>query len=360
MANITLNRTQGVKFNSNAERSIAAGWDSTAAPIINSSSGTFADGNTITLNGSNFSAAASVRFFTDFSNDTVGQRASGLYYWVSSGGADYLVTSGATDVGSGKFLRSNPVQDSYQTVTYEFTSDKSEVFLEAWCRADRQDFTSTPDAAQIKMFRLCPGTGESSMQALPQALNLILESNDSMACEARPASFTGYAAVGAFVNNTWAKFTLYKKIGEPYNKIGKQLIKMGSTDAFKSGGINLQSPTGQYPDSSWDCELQVTNDATTIGQYFRRVAMPYFQRSQQTTVMDISQLYISDSQERVVIGNASTWDACDHTKTITAKILYRNNSQIQFVAKQGYFTTGNIYAYVVNHSGLRSAAIQVR
>lgn len=358
--NVNFQRSIGSRYNSRAHRAALRGWDDEAVPVINNKSGTFADGQTITINGSNFSTAANTRFFTDFSGDTIGQRASGLYYW-SGGGADYLVESGSPQVGNGRYLRSNPIQDNFQPVHYEFSQDQSEIFAEFWCSADRIDFTSSPDAAQIKMFRFCPGTGESTLQGLPQAFNMILESTDSMACEARPNSITGFAPAGGFANATLTKFTMYKKIGEPYNKNGKQLVKMGSVNAFKYSGASLQSPTGQYADASWDCELQVTNDATTIGKFFRRISLPYFQRTQQTSDVKISQIYIQGgSQERVVIGDAATWDACDHSKTITAKTVSRSNSQIQFVAQQGYFTSGNVYAYVINHSGLRSAAIQVR
>jgi hypothetical protein len=332
-------------------------WEEGSPPVTNSASGTYVDGNTITLNGLNFSSKTSTpTLFTNFSGGVVGQRAAEFHYWNMTGTADYLITDGVTaPLGSGKIIRAHPIQQSFTEIHYELDEDTDEIFLEAWCRTNRIDFTSSPDAPQIKSFRFVDGTGELTMQDRPLNIALLFDSAGDLQASGNPVVGNGAFFGTAPSSSAWVKYTMYARKGDLDTANGERFIHVGAENSFTFSGIpggHFASPTGVVPSSAYQGEGVIMHTSSSAAYLFRRVALPYFQREQQESIVDIAQIYINTSKERVVIGDSATWAGLDQTKTHCVNVTNRQYDQIQFIAEDGQFPTGALYAYVINRDGL--------
>jgi hypothetical protein len=332
-------------------------WQAGEPPVINSVSGTFEDGNVITLTGSNFSTKRSSQLlFTDFSEGVVGQRSEHFHYWNMVGTADYLIVDDVLDapIGSGKVLRAHPIQQTFTEIHHELDQDADEIYLEAWCRINRVDFTATPDAPQIKAFRVVDGTGEASMQDRPLNVAILFDSAGDLQVTAAPVVGNSAWYGTPPGNDVWAKYTMYMRKGELDEATGERFVHVHSENSFTFSGLpgaHFGSPGGTVASTEYAGEQITIHTSATAAYLFRRIALPYFQRAQQETIVDIAQMYSNDSKERVVIGDASTWAACDHTKTHCVSINNRELDSISFVAEDGQFPSGALYAYVINRDG---------
>lgn len=357
MTNIILTPWLRNSATSRLESDYVGGWQSGKSPVLTNITGTWTEGATIYINGSNFSSYNSTgqTFFTDFTQDTIGGRASGLNYW-STVGAEYSVNGTDIPPIGSRCITAHPIQEQIKPSVYQFSSPQNEVYLEAWCRVNKVDFTSSPDAPQIKMFRMTDGTGENSMQGRPLTSDITFESDGSLQAYSNPV-----VGIGAWFNNgspqyspTWNKFVMYLRKGDLDTANGERFIKFGNIESFTHSSVpsgHYASPTGAVAASEYAGEGIITHNSTTAAYQLQRVAMPYFQREQQESIIDISHIYINNSRERVVIGNASTWAACDKTKAYTVPASSRADNRIIIKAYNSTQIPGSLYAYVWNHDG---------
>lgn len=406
-------------------------WVDSLPPSVSSYSGTFADGNVVTIRGSNFSKKNTTQsFFTNFSSDTVGQRAANFTYWTTIAGDDYLVDSTNVPPIGSRCMSVNANNVDIKTIHWEFPENQDEVFFEAWSRVnpiifhqtntyslivtygvgDRVKFINPANSAyynfesittvnignaplvwngsayvldaanwiqldqpQVKLFRIVDGTGEASGQGRPVGMSAILEADGALYAGAEDGGLsgasqhTGYDAMPD--STTWAKYTMYAKRSTLDVANGLTYIKVGTSYDFDKSshpaGGHLASPSGAVPATQYTYSgtpfINNETGKTNQGLYYRRVFMTYYQRNQQHTAINIAHVYINNSPERVVIGDASTWNACDHSKSYICKTIDRDNTAIQISAITSANITGSLYAYVVNRDGVyNSTGVQVR
>ncbi len=394
-------------------------WIAGDPPTISSMSGTFANGNTITLTGGNFSKKRQGQvFFTDFASDTVGQQAAGLTYFAGSE-PNYLVDNTQSPPLGTKSIRLEANLQSMGATTYEFAANTDEVFFEVWSRVNPVIFHQTNtwsagstysigdrvkyinpnngifynfesklgsnignppyyyngasyvvdatnwlilDQPQIKLFRIVDGTGTDSGQARPVGMLAIMETIDGVYAQSEDGGLvgghSGYAPMPT--NNTWVKYTFYVKRSALDTANGQTYLKIGSAFNFSTSshpaGGHLSSPSGAIPATQYTyAGTPFVNNETgkaNQGLAYRRIFMTYYHRSYQHTIVDIAHMFINDSPERVVIGDAATWNACDHTKTYTCKSISRDTTTLSFTAATSSNITGALYAYVVNRDGV--------
>lgn len=394
-------------------------WIAGDPPTISSASGTFANGNTITLTGGNFSKKRQSQvFFTDFAGDTVGQQASGLTYFAGSE-PKYLVDNTQSPPIGTNCLHVDANLVGIGTTTYEFASNTDEVFFEVWSRINPIIFNQTNtwdiatpypagervkyinpnngnffnfeskltpnignppyyyngaayvvdatnwlilDQPQIKLFRIVDGTGTDSGQGRPVGMLAIMEAIDGVYAQSEDGGLVGGHAGYATMptNNTWVKYTFYVKRSALDTANGQTYLKIGSAFNFRTSshpaGGHLASPSGAIPATQYTyAGTPFVNNETgkaNQGLAYRRIFMTYYHRTTQHTIIDIAHMFVNDSPERVVIGDASTWNACDHTKTYTCKSVSRDTDTLSFVAATSSNITGALYAYVVNRDGI--------
>jgi hypothetical protein len=336
---------------------ISTEWQEGQAPEIISFSGTFAEGNEITLNTYNVSSEGEQIFFTDFSDGVVGQRDNNFYYWNGVGTADYLISDAVVDapLGTGKVFRAHPTQQTFTEIHYQLPQDTDEIYVEAWARTNRVDFTSSPDAPQIKSFRLVDATGEVSMQDRPLNVAILFDSAGDLQVSASPVVGNGGWFGTAPNNTTWAKYTLYARKGDEGVANGERFVHVGAENSFTFSGIpggHFASPSGTVASSEYAGE-QITMHTEAVESYhFRRVALPYFQRTQQETISDICYFFVKNSKEDIIIGDASTWAACDQTKTYGIPYTTRAFGQVVFNARESALIAGDCWVYIRNYDGM--------
>lgn len=351
-ATLSLERNASNQLQSGASST----WQEGLPPQILSFSGSFAEGNEITLNTYNVSALGQDLYFTDFSDGTVGQRYDDFYYWNGVGTADYLITDAVVDapLGTGKVFRAHPIQQTFTEIHCQLSADTDEIYMEAWARINRVDFTATPDAPQIKAFRVVDGTGETSMQDRPLNTAILFDSTGDMQVSSSPVVGNGGWFGTAPGNNDWAKYTIYMRKGSLNTADGERFVHVGAENSFTYSGIpggHFASPSGTVASSEYAGE-QITVHTDAVASYhFRRVALPYFQRATQETISDICYFRVKNSKEDIIIGDASTWAACDQTKTYGIPHTARAFGQIKFNAKESTLIPGDAWVYIRNYDG---------
>lgn len=100
--------------------------------------------------------------------------------------------------------------------------------------------------------------------------------------------------------------------------------------------------------------VQTTSD----GNVFRRLQFPGYARGDGTTYLD--DIYISTgpgAQSRVEIGNAPIYSECTNLATITPTSW--SDSSISATVKQGSFSDGTAYIFVVDENGESSAGYPI-
>lgn len=322
---------------------------------INSVTGTFAAGNTLTIDGTFTAKRNGQLFFTNFESETLGQNVTTISQHDSGGEAFYVASNDTPYFGS-RFARCNAVQQSPVTAGVVFGTKLDEVYAEMWCRIDLIDFTD-PSVAQIKLPRLSYTNNLSGdHQGLNSALNTIKQENGSNTANARPAYEGQTAWFGNMFNSPspWHRYVYYSRLGTLDTANGERYVKVGENESFTFSGFpdgHLASPTGAVASTEWAGEQVVNRTADTpsdIGAYL----IPYYTRGGQTTEIDADRIYINDSPERVVVGDASTWSACSHDKTFILKQDSRTASQIVAdVDTTGPLEGLSAWLYVFNSDG---------
>jgi hypothetical protein len=359
-ATLSLERNASNQLQSGASST----WQEGQPPQVMSFSGTFAEGNEITLNTYNVSALGQELYFTDFSNGTIGQRSPDFYYWDMSGTADYLITDEVVDapLGNGKVFRSHAIQQNFTEIHYELDENTDELYLESWCRINRIDFTASPDAAQIKGFRFVDGTGELTMQDRPLNVAILFASDGGLQVSSSPVVGNG-AYFGAAPGNTeWAKYTIYMRKGALNTADGERFVHVGAENSFTFGVDEyFNSPSGIVAPEEYAGEPMTIHTDSSAAYQFRRVSLPYYQRDQQETISDICYFRLKNSKEDIIIGDASTWSACDQTKTYGIPHTTRAFGQIKFNAKESALIPGDAWVYIRNYDGqVNSTGLQLR
>jgi hypothetical protein len=340
-----------------------SGWHAGQPPIITGVSGAFEEGNEITLIGSNFSTKTSSQsFFTNFADDTIGERAAGFFYWNMPGTAEYRVVSDPTaPIGSGKIFRAHPIQQNFTEIHHELAENSDEILLEYWLRLNKVDFAASPDLQQIKLGRILDGTGQDATQNRPFRIDLLLQADGTLQITTGPEVGAGswYQKLGTSpLNNTdWYKFVYYMRKGALNTATGERFLKVGSINEFTSSNAasprHFASPlTGSVSPTADQGEPIINHTDATAPYFFRRIVLPYFQRLDQETISDVAQVFINTSKECVILGDASTYVACNKTLTHRVRTNSRAHNEINFRAHKGFFNTGPIYAYAVNQDGL--------
>lgn len=227
----------------------------------------------------------------------------------------------------------------------------------------------TIDQPQIKMTRVVRGTGQYDAQGL-SGIDCIQESGGvdlsggpllaaaEDGIESGGTDRRGYGATPS--SDAWVKQTFYCKRSDLDTPNGKAYIKIGSAHKFSNSGHpangHLGAPDGSLISSMhlYDSTPFVNNQTgkSNVDLVYQRVMLPYYQRQYQNTEISITNFYVNTSPERVVIGDASTWNACDHTKTYTVPTVSRDNGLISFEFLTSSLITSSRYAYVVNRDGI--------
>lgn len=314
-------------------------------------SGTFSQGSVLNLQVRNATAKRNGQVFYDnFEGGTVGQPLEGYHHSVKP-----YVYEQDTPFSGTKMARVYMDGSTYSYATRKILNEPlNEIFVEAWARITTT--TNDTENAQIKLFRAVNGTVDDHTRQ-PNIGWTWLQNHGG--------SNTVYQAGGADPNGwygtsptdaQWESFTLYCKLSDLDVSNGKRYAKTSLDDSWNNSsypGGHFASPTGVVPASAWDGEEIATLSSAggeLDGEDFGQLFLPFFTRQPQIQNIDIDCLFINDSPERVVVGNASTWSEC--TKRLIQPMQSRSETIISVVVEEGNFTEAdNKYLYVFNSDG---------
>nr|BBJ03797.1 hypothetical protein YBY_16450 [Marinobacter nauticus] len=327
----------------------------TGSPVINSVSGSFTEGAQATITADNLTAKRNGQLrFIDFKDEILDQKVTGITQ--DSGTPGYVAKSGG--IFGGVMAECHAIQQSLNTAAIVLEQGEQELFFEGWAHIQTPDFDSGGDE-QIKLFRIVPGSslGDSAQNQNP-TINFMVHT--AFIVVGQPDVNPGsWYANGTFPWNEWSRWTMYLRLGDEGIANGERYAKVGAINKWTYSGVpggHFASPTGAVHESEWRGEPQVTCDSATTG-LLQRIFMPYYTRSDQETISRIDRLYLNDSPERVVVGDASTWGACDPNKSFILRQVSRNNSEVVVdVDTLGPLSSGPVYLYVFNSDGLYNEA----
>lgn len=334
--------------------SAASAWVEGTEPTVEAVSGTFTAGGTATLTVGNLSTKRNGQLaFINFEGETVGQQSPSLDY-EGTAPVNYLVESSSPYFGSRYVIQeANNVEMGAAGI--ELAQNYDEIYAESWAFIETPDFNSGGDE-QVKLFRLVPNTaGISGNFQASNPMQAVFHLNTNLAVTQNPDPSTGGASWygDVHLNEGWRRYVMYTKLGDANVPNGKRYIKVADTHTYTySGGVHFASPSGTVAATEWDGEELITRDSssdTGLGMY----VLPYYHRSDQHTISRVARIFLNDSPERVVVGDASAWSACSHLKTFVLKQVSRSGNQIVVdVDTLGPLATGPVYLYVFNQDGL--------
>jgi hypothetical protein len=366
-------------------------YDVGSPPVASAFLGTFTQGNTFTVMGSNLSSnRQSQLFYDDFSYGTVGQPISGGATWTTLGGQPpYRYDS--TGLSAGKRSAYLDMQGTFDYITGITFEDKNEIHCEHWLKYNM--ITVGPDdgsgGPQMKLTRIGSGADLGSISSNPNLTLTMLDVSAGGYIGGSPQVFnapakstndtgqnvSGYIALAP--DNSWHKVHMAGKVSTLGQTNGWRYFKTDqignnsqgySGDAATASWTNgsqkhFASPNGVVARTEWDGEPWSTldsDDINTVNHYFGKVVLPFFSRVYQVSQVWVAGFWLNDSAERVVVSTSSDTNTALKTGIIQPNIS-RTGGQWQFQVETGNLPdSGDLYAYVVNANRKISAPLKIR
>jgi hypothetical protein len=339
------------------------GWIPENDPALSSVTGTWAEDEVLTLTGTNLSAEGTEYHYTDFSEDANDALVSFFYHWtgVNPTGPTYLAKSDSDQPLGGKAAVLYGEQESLRESSFEFDAAPTVVYMEAFIKVDIIDGTSVDaGGGQVKLTRIVRGVGEEGTQDQNTQLAITwqTQSNWMYAIGSQHPSAGNKTARNSSGTEIQAG-TGWKRVEMAYvwsdlnTANGGMFAKWGDIAYFGSSGGNpsISAPTGAVDQNTYEMEPFATQTTTNAGNPPRRVLPPYYQRADQTSRFSLAHVSMVNSLERVVVGNASTWAACDRQLCWTLPEVSKSETQRQVTVKESALNAGPRWFYIVNHNG---------
>lgn len=337
---------------------VSGDWTAGQPPVIESVSGTFQVGQQATISVSNLSAKRNGQlYFENAEGFAVGADFFGGQLVGNNETLPYVVSDDSALFGS-RFARRVATQQSLTATAVDLAGSYRDLFFEAWQRFVLTDFTSSPDGPQVKNFRFVSDDAAWDLMGRPDFGSSFNAAGDHTIYQRQTDgganSETGYAVRPS--QNQWFRITQYLLWSDAGVANGKRYFKTSADQDISNGSYPAEghwaSPAGVVAPAEWDGEEIVTDNGSG-GTGTSHVVLPFYTRSDQTTTMDVDRLFINDSPERVMVGDASTWIACDPYKAFILPQVTRDNGEVVVdIDALGPLATGPVYLYVCNQDGL--------
>jgi len=222
---------------------------------------------------------------------------------------------------------------------YYLTGGVDELFVEFYARTVTPDFTSTPDAAQIKFTRMCSGIEDHAVEPL-MGITILGGATDATLQTGSGAGSTVSYGVN-YTPDIWERHTLFMRLSDPSIPNG---MKFYRTSMGNQWGSFFTTPNEwSEPESA----TRLSGPAAT--RQIETMFFPFFQRAQQETIIDINHIYIHNSLERVYMSTSPTPTASTAFKHVVCPTLSRSLESIQFKSMIDVFEPeDDVYLYIVN------------
>lgn len=316
-----------------------------SAPTINSVSGTFNQSGSITVTGSGFDSksTAGPMLFGDFENGTSGQSVtssgptirqgglSGYSSWQTSGANTISINTSSPVSSSSKHARvsfpNSSAWYSFVSVPYNFSTAGQKLYVSF----DFKYSISSSMPRQMKAF-IYYNSSSADRMYMSTAFNNC-ESGGWRLHMTQGGGDTGLSTSGPAINNEWVRLENYLIQGGVNQSNGSwvgSIIRANNTDTRTRTG------TFRTDSTAW------TQMALGGGYYSMCGSDP--------ATIDIDNVYIDNTPQRIELGNASTWNATTYREILIPTAW--SNGSVTATVRTGRFNTGQTaYLYVVDSSG---------
>ena len=320
-----------------------------AAPVISSVSGALSDSQTITIVGTGFGTktTAGPMLFGDFENGTSGQSItasspnvyqgglSSYSAWQKSGGNSLLINNTSPLENSTKHARvSFPNPSTWYTfvsVPYNFSTVGQKLYVSFDYKIAIEN--EMPRQAKALIYY---DSDEQDKMYMSTAFDRCEDGGWRMHVTQGSGMTGNYYmnTTGPSVNNEWVRL-------ENYIVQSGVSVTNGRWDGaiIKRSSIDKNSTTGSFRSASTNW-VQMA-----IGGGFYDPC-----DSSDPGTVDVDNIYIDSTPQRVEIGNASTWASTTNREILLPTAW--SNTSITATTRQGRFTTGQTaYLFVVDSTG---------
>lgn len=338
---------------------------------ISGVSGSLTQNSTLTITGSGFTTKrTSPLFYDNFDSGTTGNFLASP--WTTEAGYNEPYKYSTTNPLSGtKNARVTMVVGGVQGDIGGWPSwvvlgqEYTELFVEYAIYINIT--TAGTDTPQIKLGRMGNGTGYDPGTAPFVGVTRFNNSGSSASSSIIAYNFGSQRGSGqgdddwyfnsdVFPLNTWIKVSMYFKGSTPGSSDGERYLKVNNnaniTVSYFSGG-HWASPNGSVAQSTWGgSAFQTRNSGVTGGlQYFM---LPFYTRLDQGAVIDIDTVFINDTEERVLLADASTL-AASNKRQIQSHSA-RSSTSITCSCEYGDLPgSGDLWCIVVNDGGAETS-----
>ena len=311
-------------------------WGSVAAPSSPGLTGTFAEGNTITLAGSGYGTLGVTTKYDDFEDGTNGQLISARPDWnttKANGGDDPIVVSETSYAGS--LCGKSPIASGGDSATY-LTGDFREVYA-AFAYKGRINSGETV-ANTVKGFRVHANDGPNVYTSYPgiSEQEIISEhSINSRRFEVWPKQDTGGQTVlytGAPSDNVWTYLEYYWKQGS-----------VGVADGVVKTWNNLTAGLN---------ETSVTTNEAGVTNSWKLAMLPFYwgNGSGGDHFYDLVHISFDQGQAKVMATDNAVY--ASSTKREAMNTLTRVDGEVTFKVPANTFTPAStVYIHVIDTDG---------
>lgn len=323
-----------------------SGYSPALPPYIDSVSGSVTQGSTMTIAAVNASSETSATLqFTDFESLTVGQKIVGNVAWLdgNSDVGDYAYTaSNDRPLTGSRVAKTHAVQTNIGLLQYP-TGGVDELFVEFYARTVTPDFTSSPDAPQIKFTRLA---SDIEAHGTPPYIGITIQGSATEATLVH--DYDGTPLVGYVQNYTpdaWERHTLFMRLSDPATMNGMRFYRTSFGNNWAFGGNNVFATPNEWGEP----ESITRGSGATATRQLEQMFFPFFQRDQQESMIDINHIYIHSNLERVYMSTSPTPTASTSFKHVVCPTVSRSLTSIQFKSMIDVFEPeDDVYLYIVN------------
>ena len=338
-------------------------WVPGSVPQVVSVSGSLVNGEELIISGAGFSAHRQ-RQLIYIDPDSVGTGEAHPEQKGYTGNATYLAREDSSFFGS-KVLHAEAYGEAFPTACVQLDTASPEMFFEGWMRSKLPNYSSPPpggDAPQVKLWRMVGGAGGQSAQNVWPTVGFNYL-GVSMVCYGRPPEGTNWSGkdIPNMDSTEWSEWIRFTAYGRLHDSAGERYALTSRPDLFSQGNSGFNAPSGSvYPGRFYGEPLAMPmlpeNPDESLTLYpdapgFQRLFFPYFHRNWQSTEIQVTHILVNDSPERVVLGNAATWNAVTETKRVSLETLSRTTNTVRVRLRLGPLISGPLYLYVVNRDG---------
>lgn len=319
-----------------------------AAPLISSASGTFAEGSTVTINGSGFGVSGpNVVLFDNFELGTVGAPlmtgvgSAVIGQWYSKTGTTYYTNT--TKISGNQSFQADHASGWSHHGEVLLPVPTTEIFISWWKYIPAGDnwpgeTTNSVNWKQMWIMRADSVDNDNWIPALQDGgTQWTLGGNNGQIC--------GIGSCQRWLSNTtnvnqvkgkWHRNWIWMK-GDPSQNYQGTLEYW----TLREFGVHL---------SGWAYQANLLNS----GGYWERLHMNAYGRQTPNSHPTFDDIYVAtgpNARARIEIGNNSTYNGSTNLAISTPNSW--SNNQITFTFRRGSFTAGQqAYLYVFDSNGV--------